>query len=85
MLVSVVAISAGASIGFACFQTDGAIQAHLSLLVVERGLRRTGAAGGGTIAYPFPLLGATRVDLITDTTADFYRSLYGKEESGYRL
>jgi hypothetical protein len=31
------------------------------------------------------LLGATRVDLITDTAEAFYRSLSHKEEPGFRL
>ncbi|WP_298339929.1 GNAT family N-acetyltransferase [Ferrimicrobium sp.] len=83
-VVSVVAIASGDVIGFAYFQTDRAIQAHLSLLVVGRSFRRAGVARG-IVSYVFPLLGATRVDLITDTAEDFYRSLYHKEESGFRL
>ncbi|MGC9156274.1 MAG: GNAT family N-acetyltransferase [Ferrimicrobium sp.] len=83
-VVSVVATDAGRVVGFAYFQTDRAIQAHLSLLVVERSVRRAGIARR-IISHAFPLLGAARVDLITDTAEEFYRSLYHKEESGFRL
>ncbi|WP_276942835.1 GNAT family N-acetyltransferase [Ferrimicrobium acidiphilum] len=83
-VVAVVATTSSHIIGFAYFQTDRAIQAHLSLLVVEQTYRRLGAAKG-IISYAFPLLGATRVDLITDTAEAFYRSLSHKEESGFRL
>lgn len=83
-VVAVVATASSHIIGFAYFQTDRAIQAHLSLLVVEKTHRRLGVAKG-IISYTFPLLGASRVDLITDTADAFYRSLVHKEESGFRL
>ncbi|CAG4929041.1 unnamed protein product, partial [Acidithrix sp. C25] len=83
-VVAVVATASRHIIGFAYFQTDRAIQAHLSLLVVEQTFRRLGVAKG-IISYAFPLLGATRVDLITDTAETFYRSLSHKAESGFRL
>jgi GNAT superfamily N-acetyltransferase len=82
--VSVVATAGANVVGFAYFQTDGAIQAHLSLLVVEARHRRAGVARV-LLAYAFPLLGATRIDLITDSAEDFYRSLPHKERVGFRL
>ncbi|WP_298207933.1 GNAT family N-acetyltransferase, partial [Ferrimicrobium sp.] len=83
-VVAVVAATSSHIIGFAYFQTDRAIQAHLSLLVVKQTFRRLGVAKG-IISYAFPLLGAARVDLITDTAEAFYRTLLHKEESGFRL
>jgi ribosomal protein S18 acetylase RimI-like enzyme len=83
-VVSVVATASANVVGFAYFQTDGAIQAHLSLLVVEPAHRRAGVARA-LLAYAFPLLGATRVDLITDGTEAFYRSLPHKEQMGFRF
>lgn len=83
-VVAVVASVAGEVVGFAYGQTDGAIQAHLSLLVVNREHRRTGIALA-LINYMFTLLGAMRMDLITDSAEAFYRTLSNKEESGFRL
>jgi ribosomal protein S18 acetylase RimI-like enzyme len=69
---------------FAYFQTDGAIQVHLSLLVTDEQSRRAGIARA-LLTYAFPLLGATRIDLITDNAGDFYRRLTHKELLGFRL
>ncbi len=71
-------------IAFAYFQTDGAIQAHLSLLVVAPSRRRDGVARD-LLTYAFERLGVKRVDLITSTAQDFYRSLPHKERSGFRI
>jgi ribosomal protein S18 acetylase RimI-like enzyme len=83
-VVSVVATSSGAVIGFAYFQTDGAIQAHLSLLVVSLAHRREGVARE-LFDCAATRLGAIRVDLITDTAETFYRSLPHKEQVGFRI
>lgn len=83
-VVSIVATVDDEVAGFAYFQTDGAIQAHLSLLVTDERSRRTGIARA-LPAYGFPLLGATRIDLITDDAGGFYRRLTHKEQLGFRL
>jgi ribosomal protein S18 acetylase RimI-like enzyme len=83
-VVSVVAVVEGEVIGFAYFQTDGAIQAHLSLLVVAPDHRRKGVARD-LLTFGFDYLGANRVDLITSSAQDFYRSLSHKERAGFRI
>jgi hypothetical protein len=37
------------------------------------------------LTYAFERLGVKRVDLITSTAQDFYRSLPHKERSGFRI
>jgi ribosomal protein S18 acetylase RimI-like enzyme len=83
-VVSVVATFNDEVVGFAYFQTDGAIEAHLSLLVIDRASRHAGIARA-LLAYAFPLLGAKRIDLITDSAGDFYRKLPHKEQLDFRL
>ncbi len=83
-VVSIVATIDDQVAAFAYFQTDGAIQAHLSLLVTDERSRRAGIARA-LLTYAFPLLGATRIDLITDNAGDFYRRLTHKELLGFRL
>jgi ribosomal protein S18 acetylase RimI-like enzyme len=83
-VVSVVATIDNEAVGFAYCQSDGAIQAHLSLLVVDHKYRRSGIARA-LVAYLFSLLGPVRVDLITENAGDFYRSLPNKEKLGFRL
>ncbi|HUZ40535.1 MAG TPA: GNAT family N-acetyltransferase [Acidimicrobiales bacterium] len=83
-VVSVVGESDGEVISFAYCQTDGAIQAHLSLIVVTPNHRRKGIARG-LLTFAFDYLGAGRIDLITDSAQDFYRSLPHKEHFGFRI
>ena len=83
-VVSVVALREDEVVGFAYFQTDGAIQAHPSLLVVGEMSRNAGVARA-LLAHAFPLLGAIRIDLITDSAGDFYRKLSHQEQLGFRL
>ncbi|MHB2027625.1 MAG: GNAT family N-acetyltransferase [Acidimicrobiales bacterium] len=83
-VVAVVATGHGEIVGFAYFQSDGAIQAHLSLLVVEQANRRAGIARA-LVNYAFTLLHALRIDLITDDAGVFYRELPHKEQLGFRL
>jgi GNAT superfamily N-acetyltransferase len=83
-VVAVVATVDGDVAGFAYCQSDGAIQAHLSLLVIDKGRRRRGLARL-LVAYAFTLVGAARIDLITDSAGAFYRSLAHKEQVGFRL
>jgi ribosomal protein S18 acetylase RimI-like enzyme len=83
-VVSVVAEDDDDIVGFAYCQTDGAIQAHLSLLVVTPRRRREGIARG-LLALAFEHVGARRMDLVTDSAQDFYRSMPHKEKPGYRI
>jgi ribosomal protein S18 acetylase RimI-like enzyme len=70
--------------GFAYFQTDGEIQAHLSLIAVSKAHRRQGV-GRALIAYGGSRVGTARVDLVTDSGLAFYRSMAHKEFSGFRI
>lgn len=83
-VVSVVADSNGHVVGFAYCQSDGAIQAHLSLLVVASTRRREGIAGG-LLEFLFRQLDVIRMDLITDAAQDFYRSLPHRAKPGFRI
>ncbi|HEY5267128.1 MAG TPA: GNAT family N-acetyltransferase [Acidimicrobiales bacterium] len=83
-VTTVVAVSDGSVIGFAQLQSDGEIQAHLSLLVVSRGHRRHGI-GRQLLQKAFEKGGATRIDLLTDSANEFYESLPHKTFHGYRL
>ena len=83
-VVSVVAVDDNDIVGFAYCQIDGAIQAHLSLLVVTPSRRREGIARG-LLAFAFDRVGARRMDLITDSAEDFYRSMPHKVKPGFRI
>ena len=83
-VVSVVADLEDEVVGLAYLQTDGAIQDHLSLLVVGEKNRNAGIARA-LLAYAFALIGATRIDLITDSAGNFYRRLSHQEKLGFRL
>jgi ribosomal protein S18 acetylase RimI-like enzyme len=73
-----------AVVGFAYLQSDGHIQAHLSLMAVSRSHRRQGI-GRALLEYAAPLTGAQRIDLVTDTAEDFYVSLPDRSSTGFRL
>jgi ribosomal protein S18 acetylase RimI-like enzyme len=83
-VISVVAEDDDDVVAFAYCQSDGAIQAHLSLLVVAASRRREGIARG-LLALAFEHVGASRMDLITDSAEDFYRSMPHKEKPGFRI
>jgi hypothetical protein len=83
-VVSVVAESDGDVVGFASCQCDVAIQAHLSLLVVASRRRREDIERG-LLDFAFQRINANRMDLITDTAQDFYRSRPHREKSGFRI
>lgn len=84
-VVAVAPTSHGAEVvGFASLQTDGVIQAHLSLLVVAERHRRSGVAGA-LVAAAAASTGAARIDLIADDAAGFYRSLPHTEHAGFRI
>jgi ribosomal protein S18 acetylase RimI-like enzyme len=83
-VVAVVAELDSSRVGFAYLQTDGEVQAHLSQIVVSPDHRRRGIARD-LLSYAVKRVGARRIDLITDTSQDFYRSLDHKEQFGFRI
>jgi len=83
-VTTVVATSEGAVVGFAQLQSDGEIRAHLSLLVVSKDLRRQGI-GRLLLSEALAKGGGTRIDLVTDSGAEFYDALPHKTFKGYRL
>jgi ribosomal protein S18 acetylase RimI-like enzyme len=83
-VVTIVAVDAAQVIGFAQLQTDGAIQAHLSLIAVSEEHRRKGI-GRKLIEMAFALSGAERIDLITETPSEFYESFAHRSMSGCRI
>jgi GNAT superfamily N-acetyltransferase len=83
-VTTVVADEAGEVAGFAQLQSDGEIQAHLSVIAVDPAHRREGL-GREMIAEALRLAGGLRIDLITDDADAFYRALPHFRRSGYRL
>jgi len=74
----------GEILGFAQFQSDGEIQAHLSLIAVSPHRRREGI-GRRLVTEGLRRAGGLRVDLVTDSADDFYRALPHRRLEGYRL
>lgn len=83
-VTTMVAVEGDHLLGFAQFQSDGEIQAHLSLIAVDPAARRSGIARE-LIALGLREAGGLRVDLVTDTSDDFYASFPHFRLSGYRL
>jgi ribosomal protein S18 acetylase RimI-like enzyme len=83
---ALVAEAEGEVVGFAHLQSDGHIEAHLSLLVVARAHRRRGVARD-LIAGCFARSGTDNIDLVTDGggAEQFYRSLAHRDMIGIRL
>ncbi len=82
---TVVAVQDGRVAGFAQMQSDGYIQAHLSLVVVDRDLRRRGI-GRRLVREAFARCGGQRIDLLSTEGADaFYRAFAHQRFPGYRL
>ena len=82
---TVVAVKEGRVVGFAQMQSDGLIQAHLTLIVVDRDLRRRGI-GAHLVREAFARCGGQRVDLLsTEGADDFYESFVHKRFPGYRI
>ena len=74
----------GDVVGFCYVQSDTSIQAHLSLLVVADAHRHRGIATA-IVTRALNESGATRLDLVTDASSGFYRSLPHRELSGFRV
>jgi len=84
-VTTVVAVEGDSIPGFAQMQSDGHIQAHLSLVVVAASHRRQGT-GRKLIEKALSGAGGKRVDLVTDTADDFYHSFKHQDHwHGYRI
>jgi ribosomal protein S18 acetylase RimI-like enzyme len=83
-VTTVVALDGELVVGFAYLQSDGHIQAHLSLMAVHRAYRRKGI-GRALLEYAVPVTGAQRGDLVTDSADDFYASFEHRTFSGFRI
>ena len=82
---TVVAVQDGRLVGFAQMQSDGLIQAHLSIIVIDRDLRRRGI-GSRLVRETFARCGGQWVDLLSTEGADaFYRSFRYQSFPGYRI
>ena len=83
-VITIVAGDGERVLGFAQLQTDGVVQAHLSVIAVDPASRRQGI-GRGLIEEAFSRSGARRIDLICEGPEEFYRSFAHKRFSGYRV
>ena len=72
-----VAVDGDSVVGFIQMQSDGQIQAHLSLILVDPDHRRQGI-GRRLVEDAFASTGGKRVDLITDSADDFFHSFQHK-------
>jgi GNAT superfamily N-acetyltransferase len=83
-VTTVVAVEDDTLLGVAQLQSDGEIQAHLSLIAVDPRARRKGL-GRDLIAAALERAGGERIDLVTDTAAEFYAALPHLKMNGFRL
>ncbi len=83
-VTTMVAVDAGEVIGFAQLQSDGEIQAHLSLIAVDPKARQRGV-GRRLIVEALRAAGGLRIDLVTDHAEAFYESLPHFRMAGFRL
>ena len=83
-VTTVVAVDGARLAGFAQLMSDGEIQAHLSLIAVDRKFRRQGVARA-MLREALARAGGTRIDLITDTAPDFYAALPHRRLDGFRI
>lgn len=82
---TIVAVESDKLVGFVQLQSDGLIQAHLSVLCVARDRRRNGI-GRHLVEEAFGQCGAKRIDVLaTEGAEEFYRSFNHKQIPGYRL
>jgi ribosomal protein S18 acetylase RimI-like enzyme len=80
---SLVALEGDAVVGVVQVQSDGEIQAHLSVLVVAREHRRRGL-GRRLLAEALAAAGGERMDLLSIADG-FYASMTTRRFSGWRL
>jgi GNAT superfamily N-acetyltransferase len=79
------ALPIGMVAGFAQFQGDGAIQAHLTTVLVDESSRGRGI-GRALVIEGFWMTGCQRLDLVSVAGADrFYESFEHQRHHGYRI
>ena len=83
-VTTMVAVDSEKVVGFVQMQSDGLIQAHLSLILVDEDYRRQGV-GTHLVKEAFAKSGGERIDLTTEDMPDFYRSFNHKEWFGFRI
>ena len=83
-VTTMVALEGERLVGFAQMQSDGEIQAHLSLIAVDADFRRRGVARE-LIVRALREAGGLRIDLVTDDATAFYESMPHFRMPGYRL
>ncbi len=71
-------------VGFAQMQSDGELQAHLSVIAVDKDYRGR-AIARELIGVALREAGGKRVDLLTDSAENFYSKLPHRRMSGFRL
>ncbi len=81
---TVVAVDGGEVMGFAQTQSDGVIQAHLSLIAIARHRRRQGI-GRQLVEEALRRGGGKRLDLLSEGGEDFYRSFHHRRLPGFRI
>jgi ribosomal protein S18 acetylase RimI-like enzyme len=81
---AVVAREGGTILGFAYLQSDGEIQAHLSLIAVDPTRRREGIARK-LLDLAFREGGGLRIDLVTEGAEGFYEALTNRPMRGFRV
>ena len=81
---TVVARDASRIVGFVQMLGDGYVANFLSLILVDRDYRRRGVARA-LVREAFKRAGGQRVDLVTDSADEFYRSFQHREFHGYRI
>lgn len=83
-VTTLVAVEDGRVAGFAQIQSDGEIQAHLSLLAVDPAFRRRGIARE-LVTLGLRQAGGLRIDLVTDSAEAFYAAFPHFRMPGFRL
>jgi len=83
-VTTAVAVEGERVVGFAQLQSDGEIQAHLSLIAVDPEFRRQGLARR-MLVLALETAGGQRIDLITDDASGFYAALPHRRKEGFRI
>lgn len=82
---TIVALARDSVVGFAQLQSDGVIQAHLTLIAVDGDQRRRGI-GRRLVREALARSGAQRIDLLSTGGAEgFYESFAHRRFPGYRI
>jgi predicted N-acetyltransferase YhbS len=80
-----VAVEDDRVVGLVQVQSDGVVQAHLSIIAVARD-RRRGGIGRGLVGEAFERSGGQRLDLVSTEGADaFYEFFTHRRFPGFRL